>query len=167
MVCAMVLALCALVGGAFAQDLISPAIAGLPDGSPPRRTAPMSGAEIEALAQAPAVLRFAVGFAALDLPVAEVPRVTFDRAGPRGMVYLSLPEHVASRFYALTAGHVGQVMEVQLCGIVLNAPTIMSAISGGRVQLLLHTYEEARIAVEVLSGRQPCAALGGLPALAQ
>ena len=122
----------------------------------------MTAQELDALARAPQVLRMAVGFAALEMPVADLPAVSFDRYGPRGMIYLTLPDRKAARFYALTAGHVGKVLQVTLCGILINSPKIMSPISGGRVQLLLDTYEEARITTEVLSGRDGCAALAGL-----
>ncbi len=73
-----------------------------------------------------------------------------------------MPERNAARFFALTAGHVGEVLQVTLCGILINAPKIMSPISGGRGQLLLDTYEEARIVTDVMSGREGCAALAGL-----
>ena len=70
---------------------------------------------------------------------------------------LTFDAAAAARFGEITAGHLGQPMDLVVCDQVLMSPVIREAITGGRIMISGNfTLEETTEIAQRLAGHIPC-----------
>jgi SecD/SecF fusion protein len=80
---------------------------------------------------------------------------SFDAQGAQPVVLFRLSQTGASGFAKITARHVGEQMDIVVCGKVIASPIIREAIQGGSGQLsgAFTAEETAALALKLKSGR--------------
>ncbi len=72
-------------------------------------------------------------------------------------VLLILTADAAQRFGQITAAHIGDPMDLSVCGDVLMSPVIQEAITGGQIMIAGgFTIEETTELANIIAGDAPC-----------
>lgn len=106
------------------------------------------------------VIELRVDEETLRLAPGQILSVQPDRNGQTGepQIGLTLTEEASDAFGRITSAHVGDRMDLSVCGDVVMSPVIRSPILGGQIVVSGNfTVEETETYARIIAGEIPCA----------